>query len=264
TPPPHGRRIFCPAVTGTPPLWGRNASCSADGGVAPPRTGSSNGGCERMTFAGDGKLRVGLLLDSFVLPAWAYEMLVTVQQSPYAGIALIVLNDSAEASRFSRAVDVWSTILYRAYCKLEERIFSVDPDAFERRNATALLENVPVIRVKPQRTIHSDRLQDEDITKIERHAIDVFVRLGFRILRGKILRAARYGVWSYHHADNAVNRGGPPGFWEVFHDHPVTGSILQILTEDLDNGTVLYRSFSSTDRHSVKRNRNTYYWKSLS
>ena len=217
-----------------------------------------------MTFAGDGKLRVGLLLDSFVLPAWAYEMLVTVQQSPYAGIALIVLNDSAEASRFSRADDVWSTILYRAYCKLEERIFSVDPDAFERRNATALLENVPVIRVKPQRTIHSDRLQDEDITKIERHAIDVFVRLGFRILRGKILQAARYGVWSYHHADNAVNRGGPPGFWEVFHGHAVTGSILQILTEDLDNGTVLYRSFSSTDRHSVKRNRNTFYWKSLS
>ncbi len=220
-----------------------------------------------MTFADNGKLRIGLLLDSFVLPAWAYEMLVTVQQSPYAEIALIVLNDSEEAKRrsfFSRVVAAWGNILYVAYCKLEARVFTVDPDAFEQRNATALLQNVPVIPVKPHRTLYSDRIQHDDIAKIEKHAIDVFVRLGFRILRGKILQAARYGVWSYHHGDNEVNRGGPPGFWEVFRGHAVTGSILQILTEDLDNGTVLYRSFSSTDRHSVRRNRNNYYWKSLS
>ena len=43
----------------------------------------------------------------------------------------------------------------------------------------------------------------------------------------------------------------------------VTGSILQILTEDLDNGRVLYRSWSPTaDRFSVKANRNNLYWKS--
>jgi hypothetical protein len=220
-----------------------------------------------MTVVGNGKVRVGLLLDSFVLPAWAYEMLVILQQSAYAEIALIVLNDSGEPKRrslFSRVVGAWGTILYLAYCKLEAKVFAVDPDAFERRNAATLLRDVPVIRAKPHRTTYSDRIQDDDTAKIEKHTIDVFVRLGFRILRGKILRAARYGVWSYHHGDNDVNRGGPPGFWEVFHGHAVTGSILQILNEDLDNGTVLYRSFSTTDRHSVRRNRNNFYWKSLS
>jgi hypothetical protein len=220
-----------------------------------------------MTVVSNGKVRVGLLLDSLVLPAWAYEMLVTLQQSAYAEIALIVLNDSGEPKRrsfFSRVLGAWGTILYLAYCKLEAKVFAVDPDAFERRNAATLLRDVPVIRVKPHRTTYSDRIQDDDTAKIEKHTIDVFVRLGFRILRGKILRAARYGVWSYHHGDNDVNRGGPPGFWEVFHGHAVTGSILQILNEDLDNGTVLYRSFSTTDRHSVRRNRNNFYWKSLS
>jgi hypothetical protein len=44
---------------------------------------------------------------------------------------------------------------------------------------------------------------------------------------------------------------------------PVTGSVLQILTEDLDNGRVIYRSMSPTaDRFSVKANRNNLYWKS--
>ena len=47
--------------------------------------------------------------------------------------------------------------------------------------------------------------------------------------------------------------------------HGATSSyrlILQILTEDLDNGRVIYRSYAMTDPHSVKRNLNSYYWKS--
>jgi hypothetical protein len=43
---------------------------------------------------------------------------------------------------------------------------------------------------------------------------------------------------------------------------PVTGSLLQSLTEELDAGRVLYRSWSLTHPHSVGRNRSGYYWKS--
>ena len=46
------------------------------------------------------------------------------------------------------------------------------------------------------------------------------------------------------------------------HGRPTTGSVLQILNEDLDNGRVIYRSYAKTDRSSVWRNRNNYYWKS--
>jgi hypothetical protein len=44
---------------------------------------------------------------------------------------------------------------------------------------------------------------------------------------------------------------------------PVTGSVLQILTEKLDDGKVLYRSWSQTNPLSVNRNANKVYWKSL-
>ncbi len=50
-----------------------------------------------MTYDRNGALRVGLLMDSFTLPAWAYEVLATLQQSAYARIQLIVLNDSFRA-----------------------------------------------------------------------------------------------------------------------------------------------------------------------
>jgi hypothetical protein len=89
----------------------------------------------------------------------------------------------------------------------------------------------------------------------------VLIRLGFRILRGGILTAAPHGVWSYHHGDNDRYRGGPPGFWEVMEGTPVTGTILQRLTEALDDGQVLYRSWGATNLFSVSRGRAEACWK---
>ena len=56
-------------------------------------------------------------------------------------------------------------------------------------------------------------------------------------------RRCASGVWSYHHGDNRVNRGGPAGFWEVFEQWDVTGSILQVLSEELDAGKTLFVRF---------------------
>ena len=211
------------------------------------------------------KLRIGLLMDSFHVPAWMYCMLERIQRSNYAEIVLIVLNDAPQEGRnlFTKIKENRTRLLYILYRKLEDSLFKSVPDAFEIKDVKNLLDNAAVLKVQPEQKQFSDRIKDHDIEGIKKSQIDVFVRLGFRILRGKILQAARYGVWSYHHGDSQVNRGGPPGFWEVLEGHPVTGSVLQILTEDLDNGKVLCRSFSATDYLSVNRNRNNYYWKTL-
>lgn len=211
------------------------------------------------------RLRVGLLLDSFDVPAWQYKMLEILQGSAYAEVVLIVQNTTRRARKRlpARIVDQWSHWLYIGYRRLDNRLFRPRPDAFASKDLASLLDGVPVLPVQPRQTTYSDWIEDRDVDAIEQHDVDVLIRMGFRILRGRILRASRYGVWSYHHGDNQVNRGGPAGFWEVFERHPVTGSILQILTEDLDNGVVLYRSYSATDPVSVRRNRNNYYWKSM-
>jgi len=43
-----------------------------------------------------------------------------------------------------------------------------------------------------------------------------------------------FGVWSWHHGDEDKYRGGPPAFWEIVNADPVTGALLQRLTERLD------------------------------
>src|SRR5215510_12063621 len=212
------------------------------------------------------KLRVGLLMDSFELPYWAYVMLEKIEQLDCAKIDLIILNDSQipKVYLLSKIKNNWEHLLFILHNKAESRIFRSEHDAFKATDTTNLLGNIPIIRVKPKKTKYSDMIENVDIEKIRKYKIDIFIRLGFRILRGEILKTAKYGVWSYHHGDNNVNRGGPAGFWEVFEGQSVTGSILQILSEDLDNGKILYKSFSATDYLSVNRNRSNYYWKSLS
>ena len=217
------------------------------------------------------QLRVGLLMDSMHVELWELEMLRKIAEGDAAEIALVVLNDAPRPDRaglWNKIGRNFSTRVFRAWGKVEKLLMKVggrgSRDAFVAADASELLEGVPVIRERPRRTKFTDRFSPETCAAIREREIDVLVRLGFRILKGDILKAPRYGVWSYHHGDNTVNRGGAPGFWEVYRRQPLTGSILQILTEDLDNGYVLERSWSATDPLLVRRSMNNYYWKTLS
>ena len=210
-------------------------------------------------------LRVGLLVDTLQLPAWVRTVIADIQASQYARIVLVIKKDGPPRAPASLARRIWrrrSRLAYLAYRWLDERTFRTADDAFAREDAAGLLAQATLVRVTVKETRFCDYLSDEDVALIREARPDVLLRFGFRILKGPILQAAKHGVWSYHHGDNRVNRGGPAGFWEVMHERPTTGSILQILNEDLDNGRVIYRSYAKTDRSSVWRNRNNYYWKS--
>ena len=76
--------------------------------------------------------------------------------------------------------------------------------------------------------------------------MDLLIRSGSGILRGEILDVCTNGVISFHHADNEINRGGPPAFWEVYERNPRTGFIIQRLKNELDGGDVLYKGFVTT------------------
>jgi hypothetical protein len=210
-------------------------------------------------------LRIGLLVDTLHLPAWMRQIIVDIEASDFARVVLVVSKEAPKRPRVSLARRLWanrSRLAYLAYRWVDARVFAVSHDAFERGDAGPLVEQAAVLPVRVRETRFCDYVSDEDVARIEQARVDVLLRFGFRILKGPILRAAKFGVWSYHHGDNQVSRGGPAGFWEVMTEQPTTGSVLQVLNEDLDNGQIIYRSYAGTDRSSVTRNRNNYYWKS--
>ena len=212
------------------------------------------------------KLKIGLLMNSLDIPLWEYQMLKRINQSDHFSIELLILNNTRkkESSTLNKIKNNFSNILLIILLKLEKLIFKVNPDASKIKNSKKLLKNIDIIKAKPISTKFFDRFQLSDIQNIKNYNLDVIVRMGFKILKGEILNCAKYGVWSYHHGDNNVNRGGPAGHWEVIEGKRITGTILQILSEELDNGKIIYKSFSSTDKNSIIRNRNKLLMKSIS
>ena len=139
--------------------------------------------------------------------------------------------------------------MFTVYTKLEDRISQPKP-AFFPIDSHNLLKNVPVIEITPKTDKNSDWFDQQDIDRIQESSLDVIVQRGFRILKGGILKTAKYGVWSYR------PDGGSPGFRETFERKGEREVILQILTEDPDNGIVLYRSFFDCASFFVGRNNN--------
>jgi hypothetical protein len=111
---------------------------------------------------------------------------------------------------------------------------------------------VKSIKCKTHRKKYSEYFNKEDINAIRHENLDFILRYGFNIIRGDILKSAKYGIWSFHHDDEQKYRGGPPGFWEIMKNDFVTGSILQRLTDKLDSGIILKKGFFKTVNHSYK------------
>ena len=150
--------------------------------------------------------------------------------------------------------------LYDFYLKLDRRKKKSEHPR-DVVDCTELLSNIDTITVEPIGKKFVHRFPPEAIEKIRAKNLDVLIRFGFNILKGDILNAARYGVWSFHHGDNDFYRGGPPHFWELYESNPISGVILQVLTEELDSGLVLCKSlFATGNTISVSQNSFSPYW----
>lgn len=221
------------------------------------------------------KLKIGLLIDDYNQAAWSAKMIENIKNSDFAEIKLILVNDTpivlpnnSLIKKITNNSSRLFTVITRKVCELvynkviERNTYLPSADAIV--NLEGQLSSISTLKIKTIKKKISEYFNQEDISEIKKYDLDILVRAGFGILRGEILTLPKYGVWSFHHGDNHLNRGGPAGFWESLEGWPETGSILQILSEDLDNGEVLYRSFSCTDSLSLQDNRNNYYWKTLS
>lgn len=100
---------------------------------------------------------------------------------------------------------------------------------------------------------------EQDIAALRALGLDLILRAnGTGIYQGNILSASRDGIISFHHGDNRWNRGGPPGFWEVYLRKAATGFVIQILNDKLDAGRVIFRGEAPTKRTYTQNMVNLY------
>jgi hypothetical protein len=186
------------------------------------------------------KLRFAIMCPGLSLPAWQAACIRVLLESGLAEPVLLILEASPPRG-YGGLGACWgqrSRLLFRLYGRCLVRPFV---RAFRRVDMSDELDHLPRLACRVEERGFSQYFAAPDVAAIRGRDLSFVLRFGFGIVRGEILRCARYGIWSYHHGDERVFRGSPAGFWELFHDRPDTGVILQRLGERLDNGTVLCR-----------------------
>jgi hypothetical protein len=219
------------------------------------------------------KLRIGILVDGDLIPAFARRVLEDIAACDFADVVVYVRNMSAPApagkqrSMIRRLLGALSGpsplrgVGYRAYRHWLDNPRRPQPDPQRIVSCADMMRGIQLIDVTPIQTVHVDRFSDADAALVHSCELDVLLRFGFRILRGAVLDAARYGIWSFHHGDGEQYRGGPPYIWELIEGNPISGATLQVLEDNLDRGPVLAKGlFASSPSLSVSNNAYAPYW----
>jgi hypothetical protein len=206
------------------------------------------------------RLKVGLIVDDERLSPHVFELAQWASSTDSLCISHLIIQTRPSLTQrrsllrkvFSKSPAAHATVmLWKAKTRLESRAGARVP-AYrghqKMRDAGAVVPGR--IRITPlvSKSGFVHRFSEADIEKIRQEKFDLLLRCGSGILKGSILHSARLGILSFHHGDNLVNRGGPAGFWEVFHRQGATGYIVQRLTEELDGGEVILRGYIPTQR----------------
>jgi hypothetical protein len=210
-------------------------------------------------------LKIGVLLDGNTVAHWQWRILQDLEQMEGVQLTTAIINKSEKKNNttFKKLWTFREKIVWKIHEALDAKLFKTKANPFKRVDISALLKDLNIIEVRPKMTPFCDYLESTDFERIKTEELDVALRFGFRIIKGDFLKIAKAGIWSYHHADNRVNRGTPPGYWEVVKGLKLTGVTLQILKPTLDGGTVLARGTSSTHQLSIHRNKVQIYLRGI-
>jgi hypothetical protein len=203
------------------------------------------------------KLKVGYILDEGFQSNLIFDLIErSLESQQYSIEYLIVQNlNRVKKRNFKKYLNLKfacrtvTSLFFRFIIKFEKRSL-LKYDEYKKYFQIYDLDkiHIPRIEVFPLKSKSGFifKYSADDIEKIKKLDLDVLIRGGSGILRGEILKVCPYGILSLHHGNNDINRGGPPGFWEVYYRIPETGFIIQRLLNELDGGDVYFKGMIST------------------
>ena len=210
-------------------------------------------------------LRVGLLLDSLEVAAWIHRAVRQVAKSPYARVALVVVQgDAGPSTKRPNARSGWKHLLVDAYERFDRRWFKDSRlDPFEQTTLAPLVEGVTRLVAKTVPP-SGQGFSPAAVAAIRDQHLDVLLRFGFGSVHDIPPGLAKHGVWSIDANETYGESGLRGGFREVLLGSAVNESTLDLQTAGSDAARTIYRSFGSTSPVSVWKTRRERYWKAAS
>lgn len=202
------------------------------------------------------KLSYGIMTHGMVLSKWQNECIKHLEESGIAEVKLIINDACVSESKNSLLQKLKNYLNKHFVYKISSRFLFRVP-AFDNILVKDVLKDVSVINCKTlKKGKFSEYFYPEDIEQIKSYNLDFVLRFGFNIIKGDILKAPKYGVWSYHHGNELKFRGGPAGFWEIYKKSKTNGVVLQQLNDLIDAGVIINRRSFQTVSHSYSEHLN--------
>jgi len=196
-------------------------------------------------------MNFGILCNGKQLQKWQVETLRHLVSGGHTCSLLIVNGNPPQVQKFT------DKLIHYPYSRLLIRVwfrYILKPDAKKLVDLEKEFPDIPGILCATSKKGYAEYFRDADIELIKSYKLGFILRFGFGIIKGEILDAAKYGIWSYHHDDDRKYRGVPTGFWEIWFNDPVNAAILQRLTNQIDSGVILRKAYFGTINHSWQAN----------
>ena len=157
-------------------------------------------------------------------------------------------------SRIFKKKNLIGQLIFSFQVYLEKSFLFKTKFTVNRYELIEYLDTIPKLYLDPKKKGNLDVFNKEQAQQVKSYNLDVLLRFEFGIIQGEILTTPKYGIWSFHHGDNSINRGGPAGFWEIVLKQPAIGVTLQQLTPEIDGGNVIDKAFYSMHWSYFKTN----------
>ena len=220
-------------------------------------------------------MKIGIILDSIKVSWYINDLIDWIKKNPNLNLEVLLIQnvDNKRKPIFSAGLSkIVDRILFKIVNILEKRLIYKKYPQYKKHFLKYDLRNLNIkelnVEFDKSNNGRNFNYNDKTINKIKELNLDIIIRGGSGILTGKILNSSKFGIISFHHGDNLVNRGGPSGFWEVYEKNPKTGFTIQILTERLDGGNVIKRGNFRTEQfyhlnQIILTERSNYYMKTV-
>ena len=218
-------------------------------------------------------LRIGLLVDTFWMSRPAAAVIRDICRSDFAQLEMVICNNTLDDKPSHRSgvpdgsvklphQQRRSALLWSLYNRLDGRLSITEIDPLATENCESMLKNVDLLSVAVGLG-KGEHFPSEALTAVRAKDLDLILQLGFMRNHIEILQAARYGIWSLHYGDYDYYRGGPPYFWELYEQNPISGLTL-IFSHELGACRVLAKALFATELGlSVRRNAARPFWGSI-
>ncbi len=186
------------------------------------------------------QLRIGFLLDSYIVPAWAGQLIADIKSCECVQITCVLLSTgSSDTYRPKKKLKNW---LYSRYVEWDSQRVRLPDDPLKPVDVSRILLGVPVTESAA--------------------GLDVLISLTSGRAAALPPAIPQYGLWFIHHGDPERYAGVPPYFWEIYDRTPVSGTAVMALHNHLEQGAVFYKAFSSTEQGwSLRKNGAVPYWR---